>query len=1163
MNPVQEIDLFFRKISPDKGFIYLIDKASQPLAGLVLHVPSQIEPLLSQYSIADLKLPEKRIEFGQQIYKLFDGTPLLNQLRQIVRDNQAHQIYTRFVWHCPQPEKIFSNLYLELLHNGKNFVFNDPLFLSGRQANWQTVSVEKERNAALRILLLNQAASEPREIYEVVRTLFPQLNQRLIEIEVFSGTIDEDAAHYIASYQPQIIWYCSHPDLEKYAEIHSFNLARLIKVIPAISSLRLLVVEGLEALTDETAFSLVRWEPEFTNLQIPARIFFPDRVNPELIGAFFQQLLLPQPIDLALKQAKAKQGFDIKSAAAPPIIYFKSLQGFGQIQSPAPILSPLRGNDTTAIWGYLFNPVLTSMRNYELSKICRTLFEKNKPAVAVYGTRGSGKSELVEQFMMQQHLRFQFVRRFGPDDYALPQLLLARIAAMLNLSDQCRAGLMRFPDEKDALSDLIAALNRTPGLLIFEDVPPDIFTSDSAPLSEMIRTLLPAILKNFKIIFTLNVSVEVGADFKSLIDSIPLGPYQFEQTWEFILRTETTEIPRFLLKNSSEGIPVPILSWQDLMTMHSHLAAQPVLIKILRYCAASLPAAGLQERLLNGNISEIQELLFQKFQQLMSNDVVDLLLTCSCLPGPFKLDQLLFIYKQRGANFEIIGDFLDELVYSGAIARHCLQLQDQKIIYGYKIDPFFSEYLQQQFPARIQEMQTAVFNKSGHYFENLADTESDLKNRLDAVGNFYRAGQQLKAEKLAQEIIFHLRENKLPALATKIIDQWQSLSFKLPVKLMQCYLEFHENVAPGLDESAGLSARPEIPPEKNAAPERDAFSNQGNGSDSNPPVLARNAPKLKIPPDGIANPVEFSAAKQKWLIEQGNRHFHSMQYQEARECYEKANFIENRAFVLLQLGNINFSEKEFQTAEEYYTEALVRARQENSPSLAAQILHQLGMLQTDLGNYPAAIGFLQESISLSETLQEPLNWADSLHELANVHYLTRDYTRALANYEKCFLISAEQGNVQDTVNTLFQIGLTYHALGDSVRAIEKLQESLEIAEDTAAIFDANYQLGMIYLALGNEKSALERFQICLAVARKNSDARSESDALYEIGYIYATQQNFPEAREKFSASLEISRRLGDQKRIEGTLFELQQLNEKRKLAVGESVFSSQLEELLE
>lgn len=1159
MNPVQEIDLFFRKISPDKGFVYLADEANQPLAGLVLDVPSQIEPLLAQYSIADLKIPAKRIEFGQQIYKLFDGTELLNHLRQIVRDNQSHQIYTRFVWHCPQPEKLFSNLYLELLHNGRNFVFNDPFFLSGRQANWPVVSLEKERNAALRILLLNQAASEPREIYEVIRTLFPQLNQRLIEIEVFAGNIDEDAAHYLASYQPQIIWYCSHPDLEKYAEIHSFNLARLIKVIPAISSLRLLVVEGLEALTDETAFSLVRWEPEFTNLQIPVRIFLPDRVNPELVSAFFQQLLLPQPIDLALKQAKAGQGFDEKSAVAPPIIYFKSFQGFGKIQSPAPVLAPLHGNETTAVWGYLYHPVLTFMRNYELSKICRTLFEKSKPAVAICGPLGSGKSELVEQLMMQQHPRFRFILRFGPDDYVFPQFLLAQLAGLLKLSDACYNGLLQIPIEKDAFSVLSATLNQTPGLIIFEDIPPDAFTSGKDPFSEMIRSLLPAILKNTKIIFTVNVTAEVCDDFQCLIDILPLGPFQFEQTWEFILRTETAEIPRFLLKTSSAEIPAPVLSWQDLMAMHSRLAVLPVLIKILRYCAPSLPVAELQDRLLNGNPPEIQEFLFQKFRQLVSNDVIDLLLTCSCLPRLFKFDQLLFIYKERSANFEIIGDFLDELVFSGVIARHCWQLQDQKIIYGYEIDPFFSEYLQRQFPERLQELRALVLNKSGLYFEKLAGTGDDLKNRLDAVGNYFQAGLQPKAEKLAQEIILYLRENKLQALATKIIDQWRSLAFKLPAKLMQRYLEFHENDAPGLEEPARLSDRLEMLPEMDATPER---GKPGNGSDNQPESVPKAA-KANHPPEGIDNLVEFSAAKQKLLIEQANRYFHSGQLKSARECYEKANFIENSAFVLLQLGNINFSEKEFLTAEEYYTEALARAREENSPSLAAQIYHQSGILQTDLGNYPAAIRFLQESISLSEALQEPVNWADSLHELANVYYLTRDYPRALANYEKCFLISAEQGNVQDTVNTLFQIGMTYHALGDSARAIEKFQESLKIAEDPAAIFDANYQLGMIYLSLGNEKSALERFQNCLALARKNSDARSESDALYEIGFIYATQQNFPEAREKFRASLEISRRLGDQKRIEGTLFELQQLDEKMKLAVGESVFSTQLEELLE
>jgi tetratricopeptide (TPR) repeat protein len=1168
MNSIQEIDLFFRKISPDKGFIYLVDETAQPVSGLILHLPSQIEPLISKYTLSDLKMLEKRIEFGQKIYQLFAGTPLMEHLKQMVRANQAQQKYTRFVWHCPQNEKIFSNLYLELLHNGQHFIFHDPWLLSGRQSRQQSLAPNQALNSPLRFLLLNLPPSGQRESNEVIRALFPQLSQRLIEIEVFSKPIDEDAAHYIATLQPHIIWYISHQEGES-TDFDSFNLARLIKVIPAISALRLLVIEGLEALNDENIFSLTRWEPEFSNLQIPARFILPDVVTPELLSRFIQQIILQQPIDLALRQAKNSINCEPQPETAPPIIYFKSLQAIGKIQAPVQLLTPLRGNEATRVWSYFFKPILTSMRNFELSKIARALFEKNQPAVTIYGAREIGKSELVEQFIIQRHDRFASVLRFQPADYQFPPLLVAKIAGALNLSGKCSADLehLNLKMAAEKFDWLTSALNRIPTLLIFEDVPADIFTSGKTDLfSNFVRSLLQEILQNSKIIFTQHDPAEISDDFENKMAVLPLGPFLFEQTWEFLLHSEVDEIPHFLLKNVGDGTRLQPLSWQELTTIHTRLAAQPMLLKLLRYSANSLPAAELQQSLLNRSQSEIQEILFQKFRQLLSPDVTDLLLTCACLPRNFGVDQLLFIYKERSANYEIIPEYLDELVHSGLIARNCLRLENHEITSGYQIDPQFAEYLNRHLPDQLQAMRAPIFKKLAAYFENNDSTHPNLAARLKVIEYYFQAGELPQAENSAQDVIRLLLENDHRFLAGKIIEHWLSNHFTLPRNLILSYLDSSGGFVKISDEPPGLSEKLElflenIPETPNNTACLLNLARQKKNQNDLPGAIKYFSKAL----ESLHDVPEFSEKKQELFIELGNCHYRLDQFQEARQHYEKANFIENNPFVLLQLGNLHFINKEFRATEEYYAEALLLSREQNLTRLTARIEHQIGIFHTDLGNYPEATAHFMESISLSQSNQEPGSYADSLHELANVQYLNGDYQNALTNYEKSFLISAEQGNVNDTAISLHQIGMTYNSLGDPARAIEKLQESLKIADeigDSAGIFDTNYQLGSIYLSLGNEKNALESFQTCLSLARKNSDARSESDALHEIGYIYATQRNFQEAKEKFAASLEISRRLDDQKRIEGTLFELNQISEKVKYHDETSIFSTQAEELM-
>lgn len=1167
MNSIQEIDLYFRKISPNKGLVYLTDETNQPFSGLVLDIPSQIEPLLSKYSISDLKITEKRIELGQEIYQLFDGTPLFKHLKTIVQNNQAQSTFTRFVWHYHQNEKTFSNLYLELLHNGENFIFNDPFLLSARQPRTDSFALCKDLNSPVRILLLNQAASKL-DSNAVIRALLPQVSQQVLEIEILEQTIDEDAAHYIATLQPHAIWYISNHELEKSGEVDSFNLARLIKIVPVISDLRLFVIEGLSALSDENEFSLTRWEPEFSNLQIPARIILPNTVSPKFKCAFLQQMLEEKPVDLALKNAQNTIYPDDQADMIPPILYIKSYNAIRKVQASAQILSPIHGNEATMTWGHLHRPRLTLMRNFELSQLTRALFEKNRSAIAICGNIGIGKSELIDQFIIQRSQRFNTVFRFQPIDVSVPHLIIEKISASLNQSEKCSANLdaLKLNIDLGKLEWLTSALNQNPVLLIFEDIAPDTLASSPTLLGDFFRFLLKEIHQNTKIIFTSHRTIQCDGLIEGQIEILTLKSFQFAQTWELILHSETKQIPQFMMKSLDADTPSEVLAWNELIVMHDKLATHPMLIKLLRYSNNSISPADLQHCLLNGDFQEIQEMLFQKFEKMLSHDVIDLLVTCLCLPPNFEIDLLFFIYKQISANYEIIGAYLEELVYSGLIIRQFLELNNNKVKTGYQINPLAIDYLKQNFPERIREKRNQIFPKIGTYFENLAQKKNNLALWLNSINSYYKADQKEKAEQLTIKIFHRLIAAKQWFVVEQLLSNWLSNNFHPPQKVILALLEQSDKFESTSGNSAELIKKVESFLEKNSEKSNDVTFLMQLAERKKEQNDFAGAIKYFNEALNLMNDVpEFSEKKQQLLIELANCHYRIDEFQTAREYYEKATFIEKDAFVLFQLGNIHFMQKAIQATKDYYLEALYLAREIDSQRLIARILHQLGIYHTDLGDYQQAASYFKESISTSQASQEIDSYADSLHELANVQYLDGNYQSALGNYEKSFLISAEQGNMQDTAISLHQIGMTYHSMGDSVRAIEKLQESLNISEeigDNSGILDTNYQLGSIYLSLGNERQALEIFQKCLAAARKNQDERAESDALHEIGYIYALQNNFQEAKEKFEASLEISKKLDDKKRIEGTTHELNQISDKLKATADSAIFSSQAGELM-
>ncbi|MEH2352734.1 tetratricopeptide repeat protein, partial [Nostoc sp.] len=113
---------------------------------------------------------------------------------------------------------------------------------------------------------------------------------------------------------------------------------------------------------------------------------------------------------------------------------------------------------------------------------------------------------------------------------------------------------------------------------------------------------------------------------------------------------------------------------------------------------------------------------------------------------------------------------------------------------------------------------------------------------------------------------------------------------------------------------------------------------------------------------------------------------------------------------------------------------------------------------------------------------------------------------------------------------LNNLGNVYNYQGQYERAIEFLQQSLEIAKK---IDDRNIEssslmnLGIAYDSQGQYQRAIDFYQQSLEIAREIGDRNSEGKSLANLGNAYNSQGQYQQAIDFYQQSLEIAREIGD------------------------------------
>lgn len=252
---------------------------------------------------------------------------------------------------------------------------------------------------------------------------------------------------------------------------------------------------------------------------------------------------------------------------------------------------------------------------------------------------------------------------------------------------------------------------------------------------------------------------------------------------------------------------------------------------------------------------------------------------------------------------------------------------------------------------------------------------------------------------------------------------------------------------------------------------------------------------------------------------------------------DSAEQLRRAASTYYEAGWAEFGRGNIASAIEKYLESKRLFEEAHAGRDLIYILADLGSLYIYSADYKTSRVYSEQSLALAQQLKgssEPAGaWPDeyglgtAFSNLGNVSRHDGEYDKATEYFQKSLSAyhSIDNGTGKFTVeilDDLADIGRTYLARGDSLRALNYLNQAMALAKGSdreAAICNS---IGILYTNQRDYAKAVEFFQRGLIIAIQRNDRFRQAEILLNVGVAYQFQQNNQYALNSFERSLEVA-----------------------------------------
>lgn len=256
-----------------------------------------------------------------------------------------------------------------------------------------------------------------------------------------------------------------------------------------------------------------------------------------------------------------------------------------------------------------------------------------------------------------------------------------------------------------------------------------------------------------------------------------------------------------------------------------------------------------------------------------------------------------------------------------------------------------------------------------------------------------------------------------------------------------------------------------------------------------------------------------------------------------------------RAITLYKMGWYQFGQGNIDSAIDNYLDSAGAFEEASSRRDLIYIFADLGTLSIYSSDYKKAKEYSEQSLKISQEFKNASGatseWPDeyglgtALSNFGNISKREGEYEQAIDYFQQSLTLyrridSGDGGYSSQIIDNLADIGRTYSAKGDHVRALAYLNQAMDLAKTKRNInrmASVANSIGILYTNQRDYAKAIEFFEQGLELANSVNDRFKQASMLLNIGVAYQFQGNYERARQKFLSSLEIAKVINDKEII--------------------------------
>ncbi len=239
-----------------------------------------------------------------------------------------------------------------------------------------------------------------------------------------------------------------------------------------------------------------------------------------------------------------------------------------------------------------------------------------------------------------------------------------------------------------------------------------------------------------------------------------------------------------------------------------------------------------------------------------------------------------------------------------------------------------------------------------------------------------------------------------------------------------------------------------------------------------------------------------------------------------------------RAFAEAETLHAKRTAEAMRAASAKYEEALPLFRAADDRLGEADTLHNLANIHFSLGNPAKAIEHLNAALPLYRSLNDRHSEAVALQGIGLMSNLLGDWRKSLECYEQALTLQRADGDRWGEAGTLNNLGETHRLLGEYERAREFYDRSLALRRETKDARGEAATLNNAGLALaeqGDLPKAMEHFHQALPLRRATGDAAGEGSTLGNLCFVHHLLGDSPKALDHCLQSLALRRKVNDRR----------------------------------